>query len=193
MLAIAIRLKARGRGEEIHVINDARHLGVSTYCAKAAAIHTQQVFGLGCVGRRRHKIDRAAEARAAILQSVAAAINLDMLQSERIHFLKVAAAVGVIQRNPVLQKLDAAQVITTAETRAANAEAHFLSITLASENTGREGERVLQIGGIFVFELIRRHNANGTGHFGEISLCFGNAGSGQRARFFVRSSDAFQR
>src|SRR3546814_12636007 len=98
-----------------------------------------------------------------------------MLEDQRIDFLKVAAAIGVIERDAVLQQFDAAQMIATAEARAPYRETHFLTVTLARENARREGERVLQVGRIFILELVGGHDADCAGHPGKLALLFLNA------------------
>src|SRR3546814_14583958 len=108
---------------------------------ETAAIHAEEVFRLRRIGRWHDEVDRAAKRCRAILKAVAAAINLDMLEDQRIDFLKVAAAIGVIERDAVLQQFDAAQMIATAEARAPYRETPFLTVKIPRENARREGEQ----------------------------------------------------
>ena len=63
--------------------------------------------------RRRDEIDRAAQRAGAIFERTAAPPDFNELEGQRIDRLKIPAAIGEVQRNAVLVKLDTAKLKAT--------------------------------------------------------------------------------
>ena len=110
MFSVVVGMGERAVDEKIEIADDARHLRLPAHGSIAAALERHHVRRERRIGGRRDEIDRAAERRGAIGEGVAAFHNFDRAKIFGIDLIHVAAAVGVIHRNAVLQQLQSAQM-----------------------------------------------------------------------------------
>ncbi len=82
------------------------------------------------------EVDRATERRRAEGQRVAALVDLDRTQGERVDLIEVAAPIREVERDPILQHLDAAQVEASGDAGTAHRQAQLLSVTLLDVDPG---------------------------------------------------------
>jgi len=74
---------------------------------------------------RRHDVNRPAQQRAAIAQRISALVDFGKARNRRIDHLRVAKAIGFVQRNAVLRNQRAAQVVGIADARTADRKARI--------------------------------------------------------------------
>src|SRR5215207_2865729 len=103
---------------------------------------------------RRDEVDGAAEIRRTVRQAVAALVDFDRAQRQRIDLVEIAAAVGQVERDAVLQDLQAAQMKAAGDRRAADRDAQLLPIALLDQNAGRVFQHVAQVARISVAKLL---------------------------------------
>lgn len=131
---------------------DAGHLGLFADRAEAAAIDPQDVGRQRRVGRGRHDVDGAAQGRCPEGEGVAALVDLHRAQGERIDLIEVAAPVREVERDPVLQQLDAAQVKGAGDAGAADRQAQLLPVALLHVDARHVLEHVAKRVGVAVLE-----------------------------------------
>ncbi len=143
-----------------------------------AADIAAQVEPRRSLARRRHAVDRAAERARAEAQCVGAAIDFEIVEEDRLQFLKIAVVVGEVDRHPVLQQRDAAHVVAARQPRPADRDPHLLPVARLEVDARRERERVAQRDERLVGIFVVRHD-------------IGAAGGSRGARFgFVRRAGA---
>ena len=119
---------------------------------EAAAVDPDDVRAERRVGGRRHEVHCATERGRAEGERVAALVDLDRAQAQRIDLVEVAAAVGEVERNAILQEFDAADMEAAGDAGAADREAHLLAVALLHEHAGHVFQHVAHSVGVAVPE-----------------------------------------
>ena len=162
MDAVAVGAVGRQRGIGVAMIVGIAIGDLAAQRVEAAAVDADFRAGRIAAGRG-HRIDRPAQRRPAVTQRIAAAIDLDMLEDLRVQFLEIAIIVGAIDRHAILQQRQPAHMIAARQARPADRYPHLLPETRLRIDAGREGERIAQRDGEFVFERFRGNDIDATG------------------------------
>ena len=141
--------------ERVGIPRYAGELRVGPEGPEGAAFDAHEGRRQGREGRRRHEIDGAAEHRRAEEKRVAALVDFGRAQRERVDLVVVARAVGEIERDPVLQDLDATGMEAAGEARAADREADLLAVARLRVDARRVLHHVRDVVGVAVLEAPR--------------------------------------
>ena len=155
-------MERRGVQERVPGAEGARDLAGEAPSAEAAALGAQDVRRLGGVRRGRDEVDRAAEGGGAEAQRVAARVDFHGAHRQRVDLVEVAAAVGEVPRDAVLQELHPAQVEAAADAGAAHGKPQFLPVAGLHEDARRVGQHVAEIEGAAVPERLGGNETDGS-------------------------------
>lgn len=98
-----------------------------------------------CAGPARgDAVDRAAQRSRSEAQGVRSAIDLEMIEEDRLQLLEIAIVVSQVDRHAILQQRQPTHVKAARDARSADRDAHFLAVTRLKVDARRKGERVAQ-------------------------------------------------